>query len=82
LLQVSTTLLKQFCEKDPTTSSSTSELVASQRAKALSDHADIIRHQLDKTTETNVAIRQTLQSTLDGLLVDLCAVTRKEASRS
>jgi hypothetical protein len=87
LLQVSTTLLRQFCEKYTTlattsSSASTSELVASQRAKALSDHADIIRHQLDKTPETNAAMRQTLHTALDGLLADLCAITTKQASRS
>lgn len=78
LLQISTHLLQQF---QPTpkqgrdADTSTQESRNADKAKALSDHADLINHQLTMLPDGCSGMRVILLTTLEGIIKQLCEIT-------
>jgi hypothetical protein len=80
LLQASVMLLHQF-QQNPKqvrdADTSTQESRNTDRAKALSDHADIINHQLTKLPDGSSTMRDKLLHTLEGIINQLCDISGK-----
>jgi hypothetical protein len=80
LLQVSTMLLQQFqpgAKQGSGTDASTQESRNTDKAKALSDHADLINHQLSKLPDICSGLRVILHNTLEKIITQLCEITGK-----
>jgi hypothetical protein len=78
LLQISTHLLQQFQQapnQGRDTDTSTQESRNADKAKALSDHADLINHQLTKLPDDCSGMRANLLATLEAIIKQLCDIT-------